>query len=81
MYLCREDIMVFYTPTDQEFLDHNNQIRKDFWKTYWRLRAADPETRREVRCEKAATKKRIHQRNRRNTKGELKQIKDHYSSN
>jgi hypothetical protein len=66
---------------DRDFLDENNQIRKYLWKDYWRFRELDPETKREVRYEKAATKKRIHQRNRRNTKGKLKQIKDSYSSN
>lgn len=75
--------MIFYNSNlgDRDFLDENNQIRKYLWKDYWRFQEQDPETRREVRNEKAATKKRIHQRNRRNTKGELKQIKNHYRSN
>lgn len=76
--------MIFYNDSnlgDRDFLDENNQIRKYLWKDYWRFREQDPETRREVRNEKAATKKRIHQRNRRNTRDELKQIKDRYSSN
>lgn len=76
--------MIFYndfSPEDRDFLDENNQIRKYLWKDYWRFWEQDPETKREVRYEKAATKKRIHQRNRRNTKDELKQLKDQYSSN
>jgi len=73
--------MIFYNDfslSDRVFLDENNQIRKYNWKNYWRIREQDPETRREVRNEKAATKKRIHQRNRRDAKVGLKQLVDLY---
>jgi hypothetical protein len=72
--------MIFYNPADRDFLDANNQIRKEIWKNYWRLRALDPETRREVRCEKAATKKRIHQKDRRHTRDKLRQMTVNYKS-
>ena len=54
--------MIFYNDSnlgDRDFLDENNQIRKYLWKDYWRFQEQDPETRREVRNEKAATKKRL----------------------
>lgn len=70
-----------FNPVDRDFLDENNQIRKYLWKDYWRYWEQDPENRREVRHEKAATKRRIHQRNRRSTRGELKKLKNNFSSN
>ena len=76
--------MIFYNPfnpIDRDFLDENNQIRLTLWKDYWRFREQDPETRREVRFEKAQTKKRIHQKDRRNTKGKLKDIINEYRTN
>ena len=77
--------MIFYhdilIPSDRDFLDENNQIRLNFWKEYWRFRAQDPETRREVRIEKAETKKRIHKKDRRNTKENLKHLKNEYRYN
>jgi hypothetical protein len=75
--------MIFYNafnPIDRDFLDENNQIRSYLWKDYWRAREQDPETRREVRIEKAETKKRIHQRDRRSTKYKLRNIKDDYGA-
>lgn len=75
--------MIFYNngyPADRDFLDENNQIRLSLWKNFWRFREQDPETRREVRIEKAETKKRIHQRDRRFTKTRLNYMKNEYSS-
>ena len=76
--------MIFYNPfnpIDRDFVNENNQIRLHLWKDYWRFREQDPETRREVRIEKAQTKKRIHQKDRRNTKGRLKSIINEYRVN
>ncbi len=76
--------MIFYNDfqfSDRDFLDENNQIRLNLWKDYWRFREQDPETRREVRMEKAQTKKRIHQRDRRDTKGKLKHLINEYWEN
>jgi hypothetical protein len=76
--------MIFYNPfnpVDRDFLDENNQIRLKLWKDYWRFREQDPETRREVRIEKAETKKRLHQKDRRNTKGKLKDLINEYRLN
>ena len=76
--------MIFYNPfnpIDRDFLDENNQIRPKLWKDYWRFREQDPETRREVRIEKAETKKRLHQKDRRNTRERLKDIINDYRLN
>ena len=72
--------MIFYNhyPSDRDFLDANNQIRLSIWKEYWRFREQDPVTRREVRIEKAETKRRIHKKDRRNTKNRLKHIMNEY---
>lgn len=64
---------------DNIFLDENGQITKN-WKDYWKYRSQNPTTRREVRQEKAATKKRIHRTNRKRTRKWLTDLKTDYSS-
>lgn len=63
---------------DETFLDENGQITKD-WKGYWRYRLQNPTTRREVRQEKTATRKRIHRTNRKKTRKWLTDLKTDYS--
>jgi hypothetical protein len=62
---------------DEDFLDKNKQIGKN-WKKYWKLRQNSPVLRREVRQEKAATKKRIHRKNRKNIRKYLNDINSEY---
>ena len=63
---------------DDDVLDEDGFIRKRNWKEYWRLRAVDPETRREARLEKAAHKKRLHRKTRHTAKNWLKDLKSNY---
>jgi len=63
---------------DRDVLDENGFIRKRNWKDYWRLREQDPETRREVRQEKAAQKKRLHRKTRHSAKKWLNNLRNDY---
>lgn len=63
---------------DKDVLDENGFITKRNWKSYWRLREQDPETRREVRQEKAAQKKRLHRKTRHSNKKHLKNLRFDY---
>jgi len=65
-------------PADQDFLDQNSEITKHGWKDYWRFQEQDPDTKREIRKRKSATKRRIHKKNRRGTKDQLRNIKGQY---
>jgi len=69
----------FDNQPDKIFLDENGEITRN-WKTYWRHRLQNPITRREVRQEKAATRKRIHRTNRKKTKRWLNDMKSDLSS-
>lgn len=64
---------------DKTFLDDDGQINKT-WKDYWKVRLRNPTTRREVRQEKAATRKRIHRTNRKKVKKWLDDLKADYSN-
>jgi len=64
----------FDNPQDRDFLDENKEISKYIWKEYWDSRQKNPETRWEVRKDKAATKRRIHKKGRRDIKKDLKII-------
>lgn len=63
---------------DKDVLDEDGFIRKRNWKEYWRQREQDPETRREVRQEKAAHKKRLHRKTRHSAKKWLKNLTQDY---
>jgi len=57
---------------DKDFMGYD-KINKD-WKKYWREQEKNPKLRRELRMEKAAAKRRINKKYRRNIRSWLKNI-------
>lgn len=60
---------------ERDFLNEDESIGKE-WKYYWQDKEQDPKTRKEIRKEKSAAKKRLHRKARRNTKQMLDNYED-----